>query len=142
MLMRSPLARERRQLSEIRYTVLFALSVLYPLGAHAEVERLKDLPGAITACWAPPRSLQRLEVTVRFSLNSEGYIIGRPTITFSNLVADEGTNRQFVASILTALGQCTPVDLSPSFAAAFAGRPVTVRFVSDKKRKSIIPLAV
>jgi hypothetical protein len=127
----------------MRYrALLFTVAVAVPLGAGAEVNRLKDVPGAIAACWVPPASLERLEVTVRFSLDRQGKIIGRPAITFSLLGDNEVTNREFIVSVLNAIAQCTPVDLSSSFAEAFAGRPMAVRFVWDKQRKSLIPRAI
>src|SRR5687767_11768662 len=105
--------------------------------AHAEVNSLKELRPALIACWQPPPSLERLDVTVRFSLDRQGAIIGRPAITYSELSHDERTSRAFLASVLRALAECTPLELSESFGNAVAGRPVTLRFLWDKRRKSI-----
>jgi hypothetical protein len=119
-----------------RWSLLsLALSFVSLDSAQAEVNSFKELRPAIMACWRPPSSLERLDATVRFSLNRRGAIIGQPAITYSELSEDERTSRAFIASVLRALADCTPVDLSDAFAEALAGRPVTIRFVWDKRRK-------
>jgi len=120
-------------------TLALAIAFFAVPDANAEVDALRDLRPAITECWEPPPAIQRLEVTVRFSLNSRGGVIGRPAITYSNLSDDEALNREFVASVLSAVANCTPVKLSAAFADAMAGRPVTIRFLWDKRRRWIAP---
>lgn len=123
------------------FAVLGAIAVLAPAAARADVNHLSDLRRALGQCWTPPPSLDPLEATVRFSLNRDGGIIGKPAITYSQLGNDQGIQRAFIRSVLMALAQCTPVALSPSFADAFAGRPVTIRFTWERRRKSLLSSA-
>ena len=118
--------------------LLIGLVVSNPATAQAEVKRLADLWPALTECWNPPPSLDPLEATVRFSLNRAGEIIGTPAITYASLGDDENTQRAFIRSVLLALAQCTPVSLSQSFAEAFAGKPVTIRFRWGRRGKTAL----
>ena len=119
--------------------ILCVVAVVAPAPVQADVNSLSDLWKALGQCWNPPPSLDPLSATVRFSLNRNGDIIGQPAITYSQLGDDEGIRRAFVRSVLLALAQCTPLPLSPAFAEAFAGRPVTVRFAWERRRKSMAP---
>ena len=80
------------------------------------VNTLQEIGPALVACWKPPRDVQNYEVTVRLSFKRSGEVLGRPIITFSRFNGDEADQKRIVASILTGLGQCTPLILTPSLA--------------------------
>ena len=115
--------------------LLLLAAAIPPTGAQAQLDRLQDLRAAIIACWAPPATSVRLEMTVRFSLDRRGAMNGPPAVTHVKLGADQNTNREFIASVLAAFTRCTPVEFSPSFADMASGRVLTMRFVLDTQGK-------
>ena len=48
--------------------LLLLAAAIPPTGAQAQLDRLQDLRAAIIACWAPPASSVRLEMTVSLAL--------------------------------------------------------------------------
>ncbi len=78
-----------------------------------------------------------MQLTLRFSLRSDGAILARPQITFSRLIGKPEDQQTFVAAVLSSLAACTPVSLSPDFGKAIAGRPLTMRFIGGRSSQSI-----
>jgi hypothetical protein len=98
------------------------------------VNNMRDMWPALTACWKPPAHTKGMEVTVNFALKRNGEVLGKPRITYSKLNGDPEVGRVFVASVLSALAQCTPLKLSDSFGGAVAGRIFSIRFASPLDR--------
>ena len=101
------------------------------------VATLRDLGPALKACFQAPDHSAGSEVTVRFSLDARGAVIGTPRITFSRLVGTSNDRRIFVAAALGALERCTPVPVTPGLGAAIAGRLLSVRFVGGGPSQAI-----
>lgn len=97
--------------------------------ARPLVATLRDLGPALTACWRAPAGSTGSEITVAFSLDRSGALIGKPRITYSKLGGVAADKRDFVAAALSALSACLPLNVSPGLGGAIAGRPLTVRFV-------------
>ena len=76
-------------------------------------------------------------MTIRFSLDAKGAVIGKPMITFATLVGSPEDKRAFLAAALSALTQCTPVHVTPGLGGAIAGRPLSVRFVGGGPGQAI-----
>ena len=108
----------------------FGAAALLAIGsASGPVARLDDLVPALTACFrAPPRSAGS-SVTIRFSLNRDGAVLGKPAVTFAHLVGDSDDRRAFVLAALGAIAACTPVAVTSGLGGAIAGRPLSIRFI-------------
>jgi hypothetical protein len=92
------------------------------------VNTLRQIQPALTRCWRPPRHALGMSVTVRFSLTRKGNGFGKPAITHASLNGPVDLQSAFLASVLKALANCTPVKLSERMGAAVAGRPLSIRF--------------
>ena len=71
-----------------------------------------------------------MEITVRFSLKRSGDIFGELRITYSNLHGTTDAQRDFRNSVLAAVRECTPLNLSDALGSAIAGRPISIRFIA------------
>lgn len=102
--------------------------------SRAPINTLQEIGPALYACWKPPADVQSFEVTVRLSFKRDGEVLGKPMITFSRFNGDGIEQQRIVAAILTALAECTPLNLTPSLGGAIAGRVFTLRFVPPSRR--------
>ena len=73
---------------------------------------------------------------MRFSFRRSGELIGPPFVTYAPPGAKPDTRQAWRRTITTALESCAPLTFSPRFAAAVAGKPLSVRFVDDRKVKA------
>ena len=101
-------------------------------GAAAPITTLKELMPALARCTKPAPDTAGSELTIALTLNQRGELLGRPAITYAKLVGDYAAKRQFVASILVGLAECTPVTISEKLGQAVAGRRLTIRFRSTR----------
>ncbi len=119
--------------------------VVAQTGERPALDRLADIGPAIRACWTPPSDATGMELTLVFSLDRSGAVLGKPRISYSKLHGDTEQQRHFVASVLTALSACTPVRITSSLGAAIAGRPFAMRFRAPGprpkiERRAIVPV--
>ncbi|NEU11449.1 hypothetical protein G3T14_04825 [Methylobacterium sp. BTF04] len=101
-----------------------------PAGTGA-IDTLKDLYPALAACWEVPAGLgrfERTEITARFSLRSDGSVIGTPRVTFASQSPDSRARAVLTQATLEAIRRCTPVRVTPALGGAIAGRPIALRF--------------
>ena len=118
---------------------IFAL-VLLPLTTHAEpLTTMDEVGAAVMACWKPPAGVKNSTVTLSFSFESDGSLIGPPQATDINVAGDETVRQQFVAAAMDAVDRCTPVELSPALAQGIGGNPFTMEFASADKAQTISP---
>lgn len=110
----------------------FIASGAGPAAAEARyaVHSIRDLWPALATCWQPPMNSQGMELTVRFSLNREGALMGEPRVTYARLFGSAEQQRRFRNSVLKAVTDCTPLPVSDEFGMYFAGRPFSVRFIA------------
>lgn len=106
----------------------FGRSVVAQPVERPPLDRLADIGPAIHACWKPPSDASGMELTLVFSLDRSGAVLGKPRISYSKLLGDPEQQRRFVASVLAALSACTPLRITDSLGAAIAGRPFAMRF--------------
>lgn len=104
------------------------------VAAPPAVNTPREIGPAVTACWKPPRGTEGLSATARFSFRSDGSLMGTPRITFSRLGANDKRAREFLQSIADAFVNCTPLNFTPSFSRAVAGRIFTMRFIPSSER--------
>ncbi len=111
--------------------LLASILAAEPLAAQTPsgfLNSYRDVGPAITRCWRPPAGSQGMELTLIFSLKRDGSVLGEPRISYSKLTGDEDLQKTFVASVLRALADCTPLHLSEGLGGALAGRPFAMRF--------------
>ena len=101
----------------------------------AAIDSIHDLFEALRACWDPPAREQAhegLQMSVRFSLRRSGEVMAPPFVTYTTPGTKADTRQVYRHAINDALERCAPLPLSKGFAAAIAGRPISVRFVDDR----------
>ena len=100
-------------------------------GPARTLETVRDVASVVRGCWSIPeglRRLERIEVTVRFSLRADGSVLGQRRVSFATLPADTRARDLLARSALDAVADCTPLRLSPALGRAIAGRPFAIRF--------------
>jgi hypothetical protein len=96
---------------------------------------IRELFDALGGCWEPPpleASRSGTEITIRFSLNRAGRLIGTPRYTYSTPGLPAEVKSVYERAIMAALDRCTPLPLSTSLGGAIAGRPISTRFVDNR----------
>lgn len=104
--------------------------------ANQPLDTIRDVFAALQGCWRPPARPDGptgMEVTVRLSFRKDGSVLGKPRITYYRARGDQSQERSFRTSIEAALRDCTPLPFTEALGSAIAGRPVTLRFVDDRK---------
>lgn len=120
--------KQTERLTAILLTIFGSLSVACPRADAQDIGALRDLGPAIGRCFAPPEGTSGSRVTLRFSLDRAGHLIGTPRVTYRHLVGADDQRQGFLEAATRALQSCTPLQLSPEFGAAIAGQPITVTF--------------
>jgi len=111
--------------------------VLAQPAEHRPLDRIAEIGPAIRACWHPPEDASGMELTLVFSLDRSGAVLGKPRVSYSKLLGDPEQQKQFVASVLAALAACTPLEITASLGGAIAGRPFAMRFRAGVSRPGI-----
>ena len=102
-----------------------------------EIETLRDLFVTLRSCWRPPpanRAFADMKVTVRFSLKSNGELIGEPRITFVTPSAPPATADAYREAAISSVYRCLPLPLSTKRGGAVAGRPLALQFTDRRQR--------
>jgi hypothetical protein len=129
--------------------------LLYPLGqdlrltvqsAGAEERQLKDksdrldtlgqLFAALRACWTPPPGEDArpgMEVSIRLSFDRGGNILGEPRFTYTTHGVTQEQRNTYRRAVVDSLNRCTPLPLSAGLGGAIAGRPLSIRFIDNRK---------
>jgi hypothetical protein len=107
-----------------------------PAGRPAKpLNTIQELFDALGACWVPPpidQSSPGTQITIRFSLNRAGAIIGEPRFTYSTPALSQEVKSAYQRAVTAALSRCTPLPLSAGLGGAIAGRPISTRFIDDR----------
>ena len=118
-----------------------ALSVCLVMAAsHAIADPLvtMDQVGkAIMACWQPPAGATKSSVTLSFSFNRDGALIGPPRSTAIDVAGDGDDRKQFVEAAVSAVESCTPVQLSPDLAQGIGGQVFTMEFTTADRTPAV-----
>jgi hypothetical protein len=94
------------------------------------LETMDEVGAAIQACWTPPAGTSGSAVTLSFSFNRNGTLIGPPMATAINVSGDEAARQAFVEAATKALEGCVPFIFSPALAAGIGGAVFTMEFAS------------
>jgi hypothetical protein len=100
-----------------------------------KLNTIGDLFAALRACWTPPaadKSSSGMQISLRFSLNREGNLIGDPRVTYATREVSQDTRDLYRDAFTRSLQDCMPLALTRGFAGALAGRPIVVRVIDDR----------
>jgi hypothetical protein len=100
-----------------------------------ELNTLRDLFTALRACWAPPaveNAYPGMQMTIRFSLNREGKLIGQPRVTYAMREASQKAREAYRDALTQSLQECVPLQFTQGFAGAIAGRPIVIRVIDNR----------
>ena len=100
------------------------------------VNTLSELMAALRACWVPPpldQSRAGMQITVQVSFRRNGELLGQPRITFESAGASDDERLAYRIAVAKMLKRCTPVPVTEALGNALAGRPLTIRFVDNRK---------
>jgi hypothetical protein len=100
-----------------------------------QINTLQELWALLGTCWVPPpleQSKPGTEITIRFSVNRAGEIIGEPRFTYSTPMLSTEVKAAYQKAVAETLARCTPFPLSNAFGGAIAGRPIATRFIDDR----------
>lgn len=115
-----------------------ACLALSALPAIAEPLTTMDQVGkAILSCWQPPAGVTKSSVTLSFSFNRDGALIGPPQSTAIDVVGDDDVRQQFVKAAISAVDNCTPVQFSPDLAAGMGGQVFTMEFTTADRAPGV-----
>ena len=95
--------------------------------AETPADSIKSMFAELNRCLVSVRLVPGTDVTVQFSLNRRGELIGKPRITHAHWEGEEKDRRATAESIADAFDHCLPVAISDSLGGAIAGRPIAYR---------------
>jgi hypothetical protein len=95
-------------------------------------------------CWKPPSASAAtpMDITVRFSFNRIGEILGKPRITYESATATDNDRLAYRVAVMEALQRCTPMPFTDTMAAAIAGHPFAVQFrthLQSQEKRAWLP---
>jgi hypothetical protein len=96
---------------------------------------LRDLFAALRGCWSPPEAesaYRGMQLSMRFSFNAKGNLIGVPRITYVTRGASQETRDIYRDALAQSLQGCVPLSFTRSFAGAVAGRPIVIRVIENR----------
>src|SRR6202140_742689 len=101
-----------------------------------DLDPIGDLFAALRSCWSPPpvdAAREDMQMTVRFSFNRSGAMIGAPRMTFATAGAPADGRATYLKAINTSLNGCLPLKFSGDLGGALAGRPIAIRYVDNRE---------
>jgi hypothetical protein len=105
-----------------------------------QLNTLRDLFKALRACWSPPAAddaYRGMQMSMRFSFNAEGKLIGAPRVTYASRNASQKTRDLYHDALAQSLQDCVPLSFTRSFAGAIAGRPIVIRVIENRDNAGI-----
>ena len=103
-----------------------------PKGA---LNTIRDVFGALRACWVPPpldQSREGTQITVVFSFKRDGEILGEPRFTFATHGLSVDGKSAYQRAVAAAIKRCNPLVFTPKLGGALAGRPFAIRFIDNR----------
>ena len=119
----------KRACTTITVAALLWIGAAWQSGAEP-LKTMDEVGAAIQACWNPPAGTSGSAVTLRFSFNRDGKLIGPPMATAINVSGDDATRQALVDAATKALEGCAPFSFSPALAAGIGGTVFTMVFAS------------
>jgi hypothetical protein len=100
-----------------------------------DLDNIGDLFAALRSCWSPPpvdNAREGMQMSVRFSFNKSGGMIGPPRMTFATAGVPADTRATYLKAINASLDACVPLKFSDGLGGAVAGRPIAIRYVDNR----------
>jgi hypothetical protein len=104
----------------------------------APLNTIAEVFAALEACWVPPgldQARAGMQITVMLSFKRSGEILGKPRITYESPEASEDERMSYRVAMAQAIRRCTPLRFTDALGNALAGRPMTIRFIDNRKLK-------
>jgi hypothetical protein len=104
----------------------------------APLNTIAEVFAALEACWIPPAPEQArpgMQITVLLSFKRSGELLGKPRITYETANASDDERLSYRVAMAQALRRCTPLPFTDALGGALAGRPLTIRFIDNRKLK-------
>jgi hypothetical protein len=104
----------------------------------APLNTIAEVFAALEACWIPPaleRARAGMQITVMLSFKRNGELLGKPRITYETPGASDDERTSYRVAMAQALRRCTPLRFTDALGGALAGRPLTMRFIDNRKLK-------
>ena len=101
-----------------------------------DLDNIGDLFAELRSCWSPPpadTAREGMQMSVRFSFNKSGGMIGPPRMTFATAGVPADTRATYLKAINTSLDACLPLKFSDGLGGALAGRPIAIRYVDNRE---------
>ena len=99
---------------------------------------IAEVFAALEACWMPPdleQSRVGMQITVMLAFKRSGELLGKPRITYESPGATQEERTTYRAALAQALARCLPLRFTDALGGALAGRPMTLRFIDNRKLK-------
>jgi hypothetical protein len=99
---------------------------------------IAEVFAALEACWMPPAPDQArpgMQITVMLSFKRSGELLGKPRITYETPAATDDERLSYRVAMAQALERCMPLRFTDALGNALAGRPLTLRFIDNRKLK-------
>ncbi len=74
-------------------------------------------------------------MSVRFSFNKAGNLIGPPRLTFATPGVSPEIRTTYLDAINASLKACLPLKFTGRLGGALAGRPIAIRYVDNRELK-------
>jgi hypothetical protein len=101
-----------------------------------DLDTIGDLFAALRSCWSPPpadTAREGMQMSVRFSFNRSGGMIGAPRLTYATAGTPADTRAAYLKAINASLDACIPLKFSGGLGGALAGRPIAIRYVDNRE---------
>ena len=101
-----------------------------------DLDTIGDLFAALRSCWAPPpadTAREGMQMSVRFSFNKAGGLIGPPRLTYATAGVPADTRTTYLNAINASLKACLPLKFTSGLGGALAGRPIAIRYVDNRE---------
>ena len=101
-----------------------------------DLDTIGDLFAALRSCWSPPSAdsaHQGMQMSVRFSFNKSGGLIGPPRVTYATSGVPADTRSTYLNAINDSLNACLPLRFTDNLGGALAGRPIAIRYVDNRQ---------
>jgi hypothetical protein len=99
---------------------------------------IAEVFAALEACWIPPALDQArpgMQITVMVSFKRSGELLGKPRITYETPGATDDERLAYRVAMAQAMERCMPLRFTDALGNALAGRPMTLRFIDNRKLK-------
>jgi hypothetical protein len=101
-----------------------------------DLDTIGDLFAELRSCWSPPAAdtaRQGMQMSVRFSFNKSGGLIGPPRVTYATSGVPADTRSTYLNAINDSLDACLPLRFTDGLGGALAGRPIAIRYVDNRE---------